>query len=164
MVSCGAVTAIGARLRTGGFLISAVALLVGGLTLVRALTFWPRHTYLDVASGVWTALAFDLANGVFYRPVVSDAGYGGTRYFPVFFTGHAALIKVIGDPFWAGYAMSAAAIVCIVVGVTMILRTVGRLPSPPRRDTCSRLAGAPRALFSIRPDVCDGIASSGWRS
>src|SRR5690349_3712070 len=44
--------------------------------------------YLNHVSGVWATLADDVAHGVVYRPLVSDLGYGGTRYFPLYFTLH----------------------------------------------------------------------------
>jgi hypothetical protein len=44
--------------------------------------------YYNHVSGAWAALADDLAHGVLYRPLLSDYGYGGTRYFPMHFLLH----------------------------------------------------------------------------
>src|SRR5262245_66151705 len=113
------------RFGTADVVIRAVGALVATLTVVRCAFFWPRHTYLDMAGGVWTALAYDLTTGLFYRPVVGPDGYGGTRYFPVHFVGQAAVAEVIGDPIWAGYVMSAISVGLIVLGLALVLRASG---------------------------------------
>jgi hypothetical protein len=157
------VTAIARVVRTSTML-PAVAFLVTALTACRVVTFWPRHTYLDTASGVWIALAVDLADGVFYRPVVGPDGYGATRYFPIYFVGHAALIKAIGDPFSAGYLMSAISVALIVAGVALILRA--RTPHTALALAAAAVVLAPqavqRALLSVRPDaLAAGLAVAG---
>jgi hypothetical protein len=48
--------------------------------------------YLNHVSGAYAALADDLAQGVLYRPLVSELGYGGTRYFPIQFVAHGLLV------------------------------------------------------------------------
>src|SRR2546427_7708441 len=64
--------------------------------------YWPGALPQDSSSGVWTALAQDFAKGVFYRPTVSAFGFGGTRYMPLFFVLHGALIRLAFDPVTAG--------------------------------------------------------------
>src|SRR5262249_5094014 len=75
-------------------LLLAAAAVVLLLSAARADVFWRNEAFLDDASGNWTALAKDLTAGVFYRPLQSDAGYGGSRYFPLHFVLHAGLMKV----------------------------------------------------------------------
>jgi hypothetical protein len=59
--------------------------LAGAARLV--LWYWPGRIFGGVTSDIWTALAWDLAHGVFYRPPLGPRGYGGTRYMPVLFSG-----------------------------------------------------------------------------
>jgi len=62
---------------------------------------------LNLVSGAWTAIAQDLSNGLFYRPLFSEeTGYGGTRFFPLYFSLHASLIKISGMPVWSGHVLS----------------------------------------------------------
>src|SRR2546425_3473988 len=70
--------------------------------------YWPGALPQDNASGVWTALAQDLARGIFYRPTADAFGFGGTRYMPLFFALHAGLIRLSIDPVTAGVALSLA--------------------------------------------------------
>src|SRR4051812_41856919 len=50
--------------------------------------------YLTYVSGAWATLADDAAHGVLYRPLVSELGYGGTRYFPLHPILHGALMHL----------------------------------------------------------------------
>ena len=50
--------------------------------------------------------ATELVEGTFYRPLMSDVGYGGTRFFPLHFTLHAILIKWGLPPLAAGYLLT----------------------------------------------------------
>ena len=62
---------------------------------------------LSLVTGAWVGLAMDLRDGIFYRPLYSEAtGFGGTRFFPLFFTIHALLMKVSGTTFISGYIIS----------------------------------------------------------
>ena len=70
-------------------------------------------------------MATDLKQGVFYRPLYDLRGYGGTRYFPLYFCLHALLLK-LGMPVLASaYLLSAAAIVLLVLGILRLLRELG---------------------------------------
>jgi hypothetical protein len=144
-----------ARRGTADVVLRAVGAFVATLTIIRCAVFWPRHTYLDMAGGVWTALAFDLSTGLFYRPVVGPDGYGGTRYFPVHFVGQAGFIELIGDPLWAGYIMSAISVGLIVWGLALILRTSGAGVSLAAGAAALVLAPQviQRALLGVRPDA-----------
>jgi hypothetical protein len=92
------------------------------LSVMRLLRVLPEYSCLDQASGVWTAMAIDLAHGVFYRPLISGAGYGGTRYFPLHFVIHAGLIKLGLDPIVAGCAIAIASAVALAAGIYVLLR------------------------------------------
>lgn len=71
-----------------------------------AFMFWyyPQFTFDGAASEAWAALADDLRHGTFYRPIVSELGYGGTRYMPLFFSVYTVFIDAFGNHLLAGYA------------------------------------------------------------
>ena len=104
------------------------ALLLVGLTdaLVLAVQFWgPGRIPNDTTSGVWTALAVDYAHGHFYRPIVSDLGYGGTRYMPVYFMYLGTLIAHGLDPITAGIVAMQSTVLAMLAGLVMVLRRAG---------------------------------------
>jgi hypothetical protein len=89
------------------------------------LWYWPGSLPQDNASGVWTALAQDLARGILYRPTADAFGFGGTRYMPLFFALHAGLIRLSVDPVTAGMALSLASAVLFDLAVLAVLRELG---------------------------------------
>ncbi len=98
-------------------------ILAGAVRLV--LWYWPGAVPLDVTSGVWTALAKDFADGVLYRPVFGPSGYGGTRYMPLFFVAHGALIRLGLDPVSAGLGLTALSAVLFDLALYLTLRELG---------------------------------------
>ncbi len=65
------------------------------------------HTSFFFVSAAWVGLAMDLKDGVFYRPLFSEStGFGGTRFFPLYFSIHALLMKLMGTPIISGYIIS----------------------------------------------------------
>src|SRR3989441_10313197 len=87
--------------------------------------YWPGALPQDSSSGVWTALAQDFAKGVFYRPTVSAFGFGGTRYMPLFFMLHGALIRLAFDPVTAGIVLTVLTMLLCDVGLWLVLRELG---------------------------------------
>jgi len=75
-------------------------------------------------SSIWVALAWDAAHGEFYRPVISAIGYGGTRYMPLLFLLHAALLKLGFDPIWSGVVLMQMSVVAAAFALYVALRTV----------------------------------------
>ncbi len=100
--------------------------LAGALHLV--LWYWPGAVPLDVTSGVWMALAKDFSAGILYRPVFGPAGYGGTRYMPLFFVAHGALMRLGIDPVTAGLGLTAASALLLDVALYLTLRELGVRP------------------------------------
>lgn len=133
-------------------------LVVGATALALAVHGWYAMAsawYVNHVTGVWLALAKDLADGVFYRSLIGPAGYGGTRYFPLFFTSIAAVMRVGVAPLAAGFAVSLIAAVLLAWGA---VRLASRLGIP--RGAAVVLAAfalAPQfvqqTLFSIRSDI-----------
>ena len=103
----------------------AVGVLLVGLTVVRVFQSWPNDAHLDHVSGAWIALATDLRHGIFYRASFGPDGYGGTRFFPLFFTLHALGIRLLGSWRVPGYALSAGGVVLLLAGVFYLLRQMG---------------------------------------
>jgi hypothetical protein len=106
---------------------AAVVLTVGlpAITIARAARAWPREAHLGYAEGIWLGLANDAARHVFYRPLQGPLGYGGTRYFPLFFLLHAGLIRVGLDPIVAGYLLAISSVALLLVAVLIFLRMAG---------------------------------------
>lgn len=131
------------------------ALLVAILSLARAGRFWPAETYLDPASGTWTALAVDLAHGTVYRPLFGELGYGGTRYFPLHFLLQGALIRCGVDPVAAGLWLSAVATGLLCASVAVTLKVVGarRLVAVCCGVLVLASSTAQEALLSIKADA-----------
>jgi hypothetical protein len=81
--------------------------------------------YLSYVSGTWATLADDVAHGELYRPLLSPLGYGGTRYFPLYFVLHGALVA-IGVPMrFAGHAISVMSAVLLVCSGAIGLYRLG---------------------------------------
>src|SRR5512138_253187 len=69
-----------------------VLVLVTGFRVFHA---WRYDPYLGIPAGSLVAMAADLRDGVFYRPLVSpDGSYGGTRYFPLYWVTIGLLMKL----------------------------------------------------------------------
>jgi hypothetical protein len=136
-------------------LLSAAAVVVIGLSLVRILVFWSNHAYLGNVSGVWTALAVDLSNGVFYRPAFGPDGYGGARYFPLHVVLHTTLIKMLGDPLRSGQIVAAFSVSLLTVAAYALMRTLGasRLLAASSAAAVLASQATQTALLSIRGDA-----------
>jgi Glycosyltransferase family 87 len=104
-------------------IVSAIPIVV--ISFLRIHQCWANDAYLDQVSGVWIALANDLCHGVFYRPMFGPLGYGGTRYFPLFFVLHAGLVKLGGHLLIAGHLLSLASVLALLAGVYTLLRRLG---------------------------------------
>jgi hypothetical protein len=103
-------------------LLIAVGLMLIGLTILRISQSWPNDSHLDHVSGAWVTLATDLRSGVFYRAPYGPEGYGGTRFFPLFFVLHALGIFLSGSWRFSGYVLSASSLIALVAGVYFLLR------------------------------------------
>ena len=105
-----------------------VAAAAAGLALIAfAAHIWQgiSGVYLNHVSGIWLALGRDLAAGLFYRHLISPLGYGGTRYFPLFFTIIGGLLKIGVSPLVAGWTASALAAFVLSTGLARIGRVLG---------------------------------------
>ena len=139
-------------------LIASVALILL-IAAVRAPYCWATDAWVNHPAGVLIAMAADLKDGVFYRPLYGPEGYGGTRYFPLYFVLHALLMK-LGVPILPGaFLLSAAAVVALLAGVFYLLRGLG---VEPWLAACSAGAvlAAGCAQYSLVSPHADGLASA----
>lgn len=140
------------------FLIATVAAIVL-IAVMRAWVCWRTDRYVDHAAGAWVALAADLKDGVFYRPLFGPNGYGGTRYSPFYFVLYAGLLKLGVPLLLSGYLLSAAAISLLLVGTFCLVRKLG---AEPWLAACS--AGTVLAAYSVQLSLlttrADGLASA----
>lgn len=116
-----------------------------------------------MTSGVWAGLAVDLADGTFYRPVHSPEGFGGTRYMPLQFILHAAILSIVNRPAAAAHAAVLLAGAALVAALYRGLRHFKLTPS--MAWTCAAIAmGAltvQYALISTRGDLL-AAALNAW--
>jgi hypothetical protein len=117
---------------------------------------------LNLVSGVWLALARDGRDGLFYRGLLSDAGYGGTRYFPLFFTLIAGLMRAGAGAVPAGHAISLLGAAVLAGGAFAYARQLGL--SRTDASLASSLTLAPyfvqEGVFAIRTEpLAAGLAS-----
>lgn len=149
-------TGVGACARM--FLFLAIAVIVA-ITVVRVWIWWRNGAGISFASGVMITMAADLRDGVFYRPLLDSAGYGGTRYFPLYFCLLALLLK-LGMPILASaYLLSAAAIVLLMWGTFQLLRELG---AEAWLATCAALMllAASSVQLSLTTPQADGLAAA----
>ncbi len=110
--------------------LAAAAACAAVMVLALWLWFWPGGLPSGTTSGVWTALAADLRDGIFYRPVFdATAGeYGGTRYLPLFFSLEAGLMRSGLGPVAAGLLLMGASVALFDAALFRLLRqaAVGR--------------------------------------
>ena len=135
-------------------LFAAVAVILL-IAVVRASYCWTSDAWVNHPAGVLIAMAADLKDGIFYRPLYGPEGYGGTRYFPLYFVLHALLMK-LGVPVLLGaYLLSAAAMVSLLAGVFYLLRGLGVEPWLAACSAATVLAVLSRAVVA-------GESARGW--
>ena len=84
--------------------------------------YWPGRVFDGVTSHIWTALAWDLAHGHFYRPLLGPDGYGGTRYMPLLFGTQALLMRLGLDPIHAGVLLMQGSVLAAAAALYAALR------------------------------------------
>lgn len=137
-------------------LLVALAGALAAATLARLPAAWASGNALDHVSGAWIALADDLAHGTFYRPLHDPAlGFGGTRFFPLAFALHAALVRLGAPLLPAGMALSLGAGLLLVGAAYALLRRLGLARASAAAFAAITLAGfaGQHALAAMRGDL-----------
>jgi hypothetical protein len=134
--------------------VDAVVLLTLGVLACDAAVSLSSGADLNLGSGVWLALARDIVDGVFYRPLWTGMEYGGTRYFPLLPLATAGLTRAGVPIVAAGLWVSMAGLAGLAVATLVLLR---RLSVPWRLAALGAgLAVAPyfvhQTAFAIRSE------------
>jgi heme exporter protein D len=128
---------------------------VGASLAVHAWHAVSTAVYVDFVTGVWLTLANDLVHGVFYRDLVGPDGYGGTRYFPLYFTSIGALMRLGLSPLAAGFLVSGLAAALFVAGIRRVLLRFGLPPAVAAAGAVFVFAPsfAQQGSLAIRSDI-----------
>jgi hypothetical protein len=110
-----------------------VLAVVATLAVVQAIGiaawFWPGSMPRTDTCGVWITLADDAAHGDLYRPLQSALGTGGTRYMPLFFSLHAAAIKLGFPLVGSGVALNLISALLFMGALGFLLRQLDVAPA-----------------------------------
>jgi hypothetical protein len=104
-------------------LIAGASILIPAILLVRLFLNFRHQYFLNHVEGVWLACAHDFVNGVLYRPLFGPLGYGGTRYFPLYFVLTGTFSRVFGTLEASGLVLAAISILLLCVAAYTLLRT-----------------------------------------
>ena len=99
---------------------AAIALTALVLLADSIVSLW-TGLYLNLGGGVWLALARDVADGIFYRPIWNGAEYGGTRYFPMLFVPIGVLMRIGVSAVPAGLIVSLGGLAALLFAVVRLL-------------------------------------------
>ena len=106
-------------------LIVAASILIPAILLARIVLNFRHQYFLTHVEGAWLTCASDFVHGVFYRPLFSSLGYGGTRYFPLYFVLTGFFTKIFGSLATSGLFLSCASVVALCGAVFVFLRRFG---------------------------------------
>jgi hypothetical protein len=111
-------------------LLSRAAIIVAVLLALsvagRSVAAWKYWGDLDHNSpGTWLCMAADARDGVLYRPIESDMGYGGTRYAPLFPSIIAGFMRLGIDPVTSGFLAGLIATCLTLGGLFVLMRRLG---------------------------------------
>jgi hypothetical protein len=137
------------------FVLIGLSVIILILTIKDSIFLFYEFDRLNHVSGVWIGLAQDLKDGVFYRPLHGELGYGGTRFFPLHFLLHAFSMVFIPSPLVSGAFLTLSCGILYFSGMFVWLRRIGL--SKWMAFACSAfplyLIGFRIALGSIRGDM-----------
>jgi hypothetical protein len=106
-------------------LIVATSILIPAILFSRVVLNFRHQYFLTHVEGAWLTCASDFVHSVFYRPLFGSLGYGGTRYFPLYFVLTGFFSKIFGSLATAGLFLSCASVVALCCGVFVFLRRFG---------------------------------------
>src|ERR1700733_6188760 len=139
------------------FSASATAILL----VPRLFLNFKNQYFLTHVEGVWLACAYDFMHGVFYRPLFGPLGYGGTRYFPLYFVLTGWLSKPLGSLETAGIALSGVCVVLTLIAVFVLLRrmNVSTVLSVAAVTAILSVASTQQALLGAKGDSLAAAAN-----
>jgi hypothetical protein len=95
------------------------------MVIMRGWSALTGESELNLVSGVWLAHAVDVREGVFYRALIEDGYYGGSRYFPLPFLLVAVAMAAGLSPQSAGSLVGVVGGLTLVTGAWMCLTRLG---------------------------------------
>jgi hypothetical protein len=127
---------------------------IAAMLLVRIALNFRNQYFLTHVEGVWIACAYDFMHGVFYRPLLSSSGYGGTRYFPLYFVLTGLFSKLFGSLATSGIALSVAGVLLALLAVYVLLRrlNVSAFLSAAALAAILAVASTQQALLGAKGD------------
>jgi hypothetical protein len=108
------------RLYTVTILGSSVV--IAAMLAARVVLNFRNLYYMSHVQGAWLTCAYDFVHGVLYRPLFGPIGYGGTRFFPLYFVLTGSLSRIFGRLEDAGLILSAVSVVLLACGCFVLLR------------------------------------------
>lgn len=135
--------------------LSVSAAIFGGFCVLALALSLPSGAMLNFVSGTWISLGVDLRDGVLYRPLIGELGFGGTRYFPLWIILHGGLMRMGLSPLAAGHLISVVAAVIWIAGAYRLMRELSFPPAlarPLALLTLCTSAGV-FALTTVRGDL-----------
>jgi hypothetical protein len=108
------------RRNVAGAIRVVVALTAAVLVVDAAVSIY-SGIYLNLGTGVWLALARDVHDGIFYRPIWNGVEYGGTRYFPMLFVPIGVLMRIGVPAVPAGLIVSLGGLAALLFAVVRLL-------------------------------------------
>lgn len=131
---------------SGAFLVFCLAALVMA---------WSTDAMLGSGAGAFLTLAIDLTHGIFYRPLLDEAGIGGTRYFPLVFVINAWLIRTGLNPVTAGRLIAVISAGALIWAALRVLEELDVPRAWARALAPLTLCSSPGvfALTTIRGDL-----------
>jgi hypothetical protein len=101
---------------------AGAALLIPIVVLARALLNLRSHYYISYVEGAWLSLAADFSHGVLYRPLFGPLGYGGTRFFPLYFVLTSLVARRGLSLEISGLLLSLTSVLLLAAGCYFLLR------------------------------------------
>jgi hypothetical protein len=105
--------------------ILGISILIPALLVVRVIRNFHYQFFLSHTEGVWLACAGDFVHGVLYRPIFGPLGYGGTRYFPLYFILTGTLSRIFAGLESSALAIAVLCVISLVVASYVLLRRLG---------------------------------------
>jgi hypothetical protein len=107
----------------------AVSLVLLAIIAGRSILNFRHQYFLTHVEGAWLTCAHDFLHGVFYRPLFGPLGYGGTRYFPLYFVATGIISKTVGVSLQtAALSLSAISVFGICASAYAWMRRSGVVP------------------------------------
>jgi hypothetical protein len=98
------------------------SVVIAAMLVARVILNFRNLYYMSHVEGAWLTCAYDFVHGVLYRPLFGPIGYGGTRFFPLYFILTGILSRIFGRLENAGLILSAASVLLLGCGCFVLLR------------------------------------------